>query len=93
MSTFAIFVLLCVAALVVAWVVNALVGILSGEHPKDTGRLWSDIVLRVFAAMKFGFLGRFVGYMASTGWRLRVLYALGVLGIVAFLIRGCNEPR
>ena len=40
------FLLLFVAiALAVAWLVNGLVAILSGEHPRDTKDVWLDIVL------------------------------------------------
>jgi hypothetical protein len=40
------FLLLFVAiALAVAWLVNSLVAILSGEHPRDTQGVWLDIVL------------------------------------------------
>ena len=89
MSTLAIFGILCGFALLAAWVVNALVGLMRGEHPKDTGRVWSDIVLRIFAAMEFGLAARILGYLATTGWPLRLLYWLGAIGILAFFIRGC----
>lgn len=87
------FAMFCVFALLAAWLVNTLVGIMSGEHPKDTGRVWSDMMMRMFAAMEFGLVGRILGYLATTGWPLRVLYGLGAIGIVAFFIRGCHESH
>jgi len=37
-----IFLLFFLAALLVAWVVNAIVNVLSGEKRNDTGSLWID---------------------------------------------------
>ncbi len=37
MSTFAMLVMIAVAAFLIAWVANGLVGLLSGERPRDTG--------------------------------------------------------
>ena len=93
MSTLAMFGLFCGFALLAAWLVNTLIGIMSGEHPKDTGRVWSDIIMRIFGALEFGLVGRILGYLATTGWPLRVLYGLGAVGILAFFIRGCHEPH
>jgi hypothetical protein len=93
MSRLAIFGLICGFALLAAWLVNALVGILSGEHPKDTGRVWSDIIMRIFATMEFGLIGRILGYLATAGWPLRVLYGLGTVGILRFFIRGCHASH
>jgi hypothetical protein len=36
MTTFAMLVMFAVAAFLVAWVVNGLIGLLSGERPRDT---------------------------------------------------------
>jgi len=91
MTSLWIFALLCLAALVVAWVVNTLVNILSGEKRRDTGSLWSEIVLRLFAVKEFGIFARLLNYTASHGWPIKVLYAMGVIGIVALLIRGCRN--
>ncbi len=40
--------LFAVVALGVAWLVNGLVALLSGEHPRDTRSVWLDIVLGDF---------------------------------------------
>ena len=46
------------AAFLVAWVVNGLVGMMSGENPRDTGRLWVETFLRFFAVLELGSSGR-----------------------------------
>ena len=55
------------AAFLVAWVVNGFVGMLSGERPRDTGRLWADIFLRLFAILELGLIGRVLNYLV---WRV-----------------------
>ncbi len=44
MSDIWFIILLSVGMLVAAWVVNAFVAMLSGEHPRDTGRVWLDMM-------------------------------------------------
>jgi hypothetical protein len=90
MSSLGFFLLVCLVALFVAWLVNALVGVLSGEKPGDTGRLWLDVVLRIFALGRLSFVGRMLNYSGGV-WPRRILYAVGALAIVIFLIRGCSE--
>jgi len=85
-----IFLLFCLAALLVAWVVNAIVNVLSGEKRNDTGSLWIDIVLRIFAARDFGIIARILNFLARQGWPLKLLYAMGAIAVVAFLVRGCR---
>lgn len=45
MSDLVILLALAGFALVAAWLVNVLVGYLSGEHPRDTPRVWLDMLL------------------------------------------------
>jgi hypothetical protein len=85
------FVLFCLAALLVAWVVNMLVNVLSGEKRDDTGSLWSDILLRLYAVKEFGIVARILNYTATHAWPLKVLYAMGVIGILALLVRVCRD--
>ena len=59
-----------------AWVVNAIVNVLSGEKRNDTGSLWIDIVLRIFAARDFGITARILNYLARQGWPLKLLYLM-----------------
>jgi hypothetical protein len=76
---------------VVAWVANAVVNVLSGEKRRDTGSLWCDIVLRIFAVREFGIVARVLNYTAAHRWPLKVLYVMGLIGIVALLGRGCTD--
>ena len=62
MTSFEIVGLFCVVALLAAWLVNVLVGLLSGERQEDTGRVWLDILLRVFGLGRLGFIGRMLNY-------------------------------
>jgi multidrug transporter EmrE-like cation transporter len=76
-------------ALVAAWFVNFLVGLLRGEHPGDTGRVWLDILLRMFAIGEFGVLGRVLNYI-NASWARRILAGVGFIAIIVFLFRACH---
>lgn len=56
-----------------AFVVYLLVGVLSGERPKDTGRLWGDMFFRALAVMRLGTIGHILNHAGSTGWPQRIL--------------------
>ncbi len=75
------------AAFLIAWVVNGLVGMMSGENPRDTGRLGAEIFLRFFAILELGIIGRVLGYLGFTGWPRKLMLFVGLLCILAFLIR------
>jgi hypothetical protein len=77
--------LLLLAAWCVAHIVNALVGMLSGEKPQDTGRLWLDVFLRLFVVGQLSFAGRMLNYVGIDGWPRRLLYIAGVICILVFL--------
>jgi len=77
--------LLALAAWFVACFVNALVGMLSGEKPQDTGRLWLDVFLRLFVVGQLSFAGRMLNYVGIDGWPRRLLYIAGVICILVFL--------
>ncbi len=78
METLGFILLMCFASLSCVWLANWVVGLLSGEHPMDTGRLWVDTL--------FGVQG-----LPSGSWARRVLLAisLGLLfwGLVRSLWR------
>ena len=73
-------------ALVAAWFVNFLVGLLRGEHPGDTRSVWWDIFLRMFALGELGVLGRALNYI-NASWARRILAVVGFIGLVIFIFQ------
>jgi len=79
-----------VAAFLVAWVVNALVGLLSGERPRDTASLWFDIFFSFFVILELGVIGRVLSYLGLTGWPV---FFIGMVCVLLFLVRACHETH
>lgn len=82
-----------VAAFLVAWVVNGLVGLMSGEHPRDTGRLWLDTFLRIFAVLELGWIGRILNYVGLRGLPQKLVLFIGLLCVALFLARSCSQSH
>jgi len=82
-----------VGAFLVAWVVNGLVGLLSGERPRDTGRLWLDIFLRFFAILELGFVGRMLSYVGFQGWPRKLVLFLGLICLLLFFLRSGHHSQ
>jgi hypothetical protein len=82
-----------VGAFLVAWVVNGFVGLLSGERPRDTGRLWLDIFLRFFAILELGFIGRILTYVGFQGWPRKLLLFVGLICVLWFLLRAGHHSQ
>ncbi len=80
-----------VAAFLVAWLVNGLVGVMSGENPRDTGRLGAETFLRLFAVFELGAIGRMLNYLGLTGWPRKLVLFAGLLCLLAFLVRSCHN--
>src|ERR1700722_16007887 len=93
MGSFMVIAILAVAALLVAWVLNGLVGLLSGERPQDTGSLWLDIFSRLFAVLEFGVIGRILNCVGLSGLPRRVVLVIGFLCLVLFLVRACHHTH
>lgn len=74
-------------AFLLAWVVNGLIGLLSGERPRDTGSLWADIFLKFMAVFELGYIGRMLSYVGFEGWSRKILLFIGLLCLVIFLLR------
>jgi len=91
MSSLIMLAMFAVAAFLVAWVVNGLVGLLSGERPRDTGRLWLDIFLRLFGVLELGFIGRILNYVGLGGLLRKVLLFIGLLCLLLFLVRSVSS--
>ena len=81
------------AAFLVAWVVNGLVGMMSGENPRDTGRLGGEIFLRLFAVLELGVIGRVLNYLGLTGWLRKFVVFVGLLCVLVFLVRACHDSH
>ena len=82
-----------VAAFLVAWVVNGLVGLLSGEWPGDTGRLWLDTFLGMFGILELGWIGRILNYVGLRGLPRKLVLFVGLLCLLLFLARGCHHDE
>ena len=77
-------------ALLGAWIVNAVVGMMSGEKPGDTGRQWADMFFRILGVGRIGVLGRILSYAGTEGWPRRILWAAGVISLLALLAWSCR---
>jgi hypothetical protein len=82
-----------VAAFLVAWVVNSLVGLLSGERPRDAASLWFDIFFRFFMILELGLIGRVLSYLGLTGWPRKAVVFIGMICILLFLVRACRDAH
>jgi len=82
-----------IAAFLVAWVVNGLVGLLSGEKPRDTASLWLDVFLRMVAVLELGVIGRVLNYCGLTGWPRKLILFLGLFCVLLFLARACHYSQ
>ena len=82
---FSLLVMFAVAAFLIAWVVNGIVGILMGERPRDTGQLWLDAFLRIFAVLELGFIGRILNYVGLNGLPRKIVLFVGLLCVLFFL--------
>jgi hypothetical protein len=93
MNTFAMLAMFAVAAFLVAWVTNGVVGLLSGERPRDTGRLWLDTFLRIFAVLELGWIGRILNYVGLCGLPRKLVLFTGLLCLLLFLVRACRHDH
>jgi hypothetical protein len=82
-----------VAAFLTAWLVNGLVGILSGEKPGDTGRLGGEILLRLLVVLELGFVGRVLSYVGLKGLPRKLVLFTGLLCVLFFLIGSCRHTH
>ncbi len=82
-----------VGAFLAAWVVNGLVGLMMGERPRDTGSLWLDIFLRLFAILELGWIGRMLSYFGLDGVPRKVVLFIGLLCLLLFLVRACSHEH
>ena len=91
MESFFTFALIAITALLIAWIANAVVGWLSGERPRDTGRLGLDTFFRIFAIRELGFVGQL---LSAFGWDKlpgRIVLFVGLACVGLFLLRHCHH--
>ena len=77
MTDLGVILLFALIALGVAWLVNGLVALLSGEHPRDTGRVWLDTMLSELRGLSSAF-----AFIHPRWFRWMVV---GLTGIVIFV--------
>ena len=82
-----------VVAFVVAWIANGLVGMLSGEKPRDTGSLWVDTVLRFFTVLELGLIGHLLNRIGFNTLPRKALLLVGTLCVLLFLIGDCRSDK
>ena len=87
MASLTFLISLALAALLVAWISNSLVALLSGERPPDTGRLAGETFLRLFAMLELGLFARVLNGLGFTGRRRKFVLFLGMVCVLVFLVR------
>src|SRR3954468_19265961 len=91
MISFVMLATFALAAFLIAWIVNALVGLMMGERPQDTGSLWFDIFFRFFAVLELGLIGRVLSSLGITGWSRKAVLFIGAICVLLFLIRAGSD--
>lgn len=84
---------IAVVAFIVAWIVNGFVGLLGGERPRDTGRLWFDIFFRFLVILELGIVGRILNCVGFDGLPRKIIFFIGLCCLVVFLVRGCDNDE
>ena len=87
MSDIAFIGLFAIAAFLIAWIVNGVVGMLMGEKPQDTTSLWRDVFLRFITIEELGALGRLLNYCGSTTRTSKIVFFIGLLCVLMFLVK------
>jgi hypothetical protein len=78
---------LVLAALLIAWLVNTLIEMLSGEKPQSTVSLWGEIVSRLLIVSEFGLIGRILNHVGLTGLPRKAVLFVGLLCILLFFLK------
>jgi len=80
-----------IAAFLIAWIVNGLVGLMSGEKPEDLGSVWADVFLRLFTILELGAIGRFLQYCGISSRMRRLVFFVGWLCLLMFFVRAAKR--
>src|SRR5262249_42892530 len=81
------------ASFLVAWIVNGLMGLLMGKRPQDTASLWADVFMRLFMVLELGLIGRVLSYCGLSGGPRKLVFFLGLLCVLLFLMRACHNSH
>jgi hypothetical protein len=68
-------------ALAIAWLVNSLVALLSGEHPRNTQGVWLDIVLGELRGLSSVFRSTCRPWLR---WTIVAIVGIAVFGVLFF---------
>ncbi|HXI50510.1 MAG TPA: hypothetical protein VNH84_03380 [Candidatus Saccharimonadales bacterium] len=77
----------CFLAFAAAWTVNALIGVMSGEHPKDTGRQFVDTLLRLFGIAELGVVGFVLDHFRQHRWIRWLFFGAAILFVLSAVSR------
>lgn len=69
-------------SVVVAWLVNSLISMMSGERPDDLRHDALDIFLRVLGGWELGVFGRILIALGENQWVRRILYLASVVYLI-----------
>ena len=85
MITITFVVVAALLSVLVAWLVNLVVGWMSGEHPKDTPHQSVDVFLQLFHDSYLGFVGTLFDWSRCPTWLRLVFYLIaGVCVLLTF---------
>ena len=90
MSDMGFLLLFALVALGVAWLANALVSIMSGEHPRDTGRTWLNIM---YGELRGLFDGLSLIRLRWVRWSIVLVLGCAVFLILFFVYGSSPTPK
>ncbi|MBL9168946.1 MAG: hypothetical protein JNN07_14495 [Verrucomicrobiales bacterium] len=83
MSTLVMVGIIAVISVIVAWGVNSLIGLMSGDRPDDVAGDATDIFSRIIIGLEFGLIARLLDEVTGTPWVRRIVY----VAVAAYLVK------
>ena len=93
MYSFILLAAIAITAFLIAWIVNGLVGLMTGERPRDTYGLWFDTFLKFFAILELGLIGRILNNVGFERLSRKAVLFIGLLCALLFLLKACRHVR